>query len=172
MPKPRNYWVLRGLRGAAARQKYLDYLSGVAEIDDNVGQGAARPATQYLYLEPFSLPLAVDHIMRDSALSTAWTALSGKPSVGSHVTADATGKTVVNVPSYKAPRIVHITLDATGVRTVSKYTGLPYLKYDHTSQSIPFGSNLVGDTVASVYGDLSAGMTDATHKTRLIDERY
>jgi hypothetical protein len=171
MPKPRNYWVLRGLRGANARQRLLDYYAGIADIEDNIGQGEAKPPRQLLYLEPFSVPLAVDHIMRDSALQPAWNALSNFAGISTRVAADPGANTPVNLKSYKAPRIIRVTLDATGVRAVSKMTGLPYLKYDHTSESIPFGSGPVGDTVAAAYGEISAAMTDTTHSTRLVNER-
>jgi hypothetical protein len=142
MPKPRNYWVLRGLRGATAKQKLLDYYAGLAEIEDSVGQGGARPATKTVYLDPFAIPLATDHVMRDTCSVDAWSALNGLGSTASHVTEDAGANTPVDVKSYKAPRIVRITLDATGARAVSKLTGLPYLKYDNTSLSIPFGKAL------------------------------
>lgn len=171
MARPRNYWVLRGLRGATARQRLLDYYSGQLEVEDNVGQGGARPPSKVVYLDPFSIPLAADHIMRDSCSTEAWSQLSGLGSTSSHVQEAAGANTPVDVKSYKAPRIVRITLDATGVREVSKITGLPYLKYDHTSLSIPFGKALTTDTVAGVFGDLSASYIDATHKARLIDER-
>lgn len=173
MAKPRNYWVLRGLRGQTARQRYLDYLSGVAVPDDNIGQGGDRPPSTSLYLEPFSLPLAVDHIMRDTALSTAWAAMGGVGSVGTYVASDPAGKTVVNSKSYKAPRLVRVEVDTTGVREVSKITGLAYLKYDNKSLSIPFGSNTVGDTVQSVYSTLSTAIVGGSNliRTRLIDER-
>lgn len=171
MAKPRNYWVLRGLRGAAARQRYLDYLAGVAEMDDNIGQGPARPARTILYLDPFSVPLATDNIMRDSALGPAWDALQGFAGVSTRVAETPGAATPVNLRSYKAPRISRITLDATGARAVSRVTGLPYLKYDNESQSIPFGSGTVGDTIQAAYAEIATAMGGDGFSTRLIDER-
>lgn len=171
MPKPRNYLVLRGLRGAAARQRLLDYYAGQLQVDDNVGQGTARPNSVVLYLEPFSVPLATAHIMRDSALQPAWQALSVIAPTQSHVSATLGSDTAIDLKSYKAPRITRITLDATGSREVSKITGLPYLKYGNTSQSVPFGKATATDTVAEVASDLIAAYTDATHKARLVPER-
>lgn len=171
MPKPRNYYVLRGLRGAAARQRLLDYYAGQLEVDDNVGTKPPRPAFQVLYLEPFSVPLAAAHVMRDSALLPAWQALSAIAPTQSHVTAALGASTAVDLKSYKAPRINRITLDATGERAVSKITGLAYLRYGNTTQSVPFGKAIGTDTVASVASDLIAAYTDATHKARLTPER-
>lgn len=171
MPKPRNYYVLRGLRGAAARQRLLDYYAGQLEVDDNVGQGPARPARQLLYLTPFSVPLATDHLMRDSSSVPAWTAVNAISPTQSHVSDDLGTKTAVDLKSYKAPRITRITLDATGERAVSKVTGLPYLKYGNTSLSIPFGKAIAADTVASVASALISAYSNATHKARLTPER-
>jgi hypothetical protein len=171
MPKPRNYWVLRGLRGATAKQKLLDYYGGLAEVEDNIGNGEARPASKTVYIDPFSIPLATDHIMRDTCSETAWSALNGLGTTSSYVAESAGAATPVDVKSYKAPRIIRITLDTTGVRAVSKITGLPYLKYDHTSLSIPFGMNTIGDTVSSVFAELQSAYEDTTHKARLVDER-
>lgn len=171
MARPRNFWVLRGLRGATARQRLLDYYAGQLEVDDNVGQGTARAASQVLYLEPFSVPLATAHVMRESALLPAWQTLSVIAPTQSHVTATLGANTAVDLRSYKAPRITRITLDATGARQVSRITGLPYLKYDNTSMSIPFGRATAGDTIAEVASDLIAAYTSGTHKARLIPER-
>jgi hypothetical protein len=171
MPKPRNYYVLRGLRGATARQRLLDYYSGQLTPDDNVGQKPPRPASQVLYLTPFSVPLALAHVMRDSALLPAWQTLSVIAPTQSHVTAALGADTSIDLKSYKAPRITRITLDATGERAVSKITGLPYLQYGNTSLSVPFGKATATDTVAEVASDLIAAYTDATHKARLTPER-
>lgn len=171
MTKPRNYYVLRGLRGASARQRLLDYYAGQLQVEDNVGQGTARPASQVLYVEPFSVPLATAHVMQDSALLPAWQALSVIAPTQSHVTATLGANTSVDLKKYKAPRITRITLDATGARAVSKITGLPYLKYDNKSLSVPFGKATSTDTVAEVASDLIAAYTDATHKARLTPER-
>lgn len=171
MPKPRNYYVLRGLRGAAARQRLLDYYAGVLTVDDNVGQGVARPASQVLYIEPFSVPLATATVMRDSALLPAWQTLSAISPTQTYVTATLGANTSVDLKSYKAPRITRITLDGTGTREVSKITALPYLKYDNTSQSVPFGKGTSTDTVADVASDLIAAYSSATHKARLTPER-
>ncbi|MGB5974517.1 MAG: hypothetical protein WBG38_14430 [Nodosilinea sp.] len=171
MAKPRNYYVLRGLRGATARQRLLDYYSGQLEVDDNVGQGPPRPASVVLYLEPFSVPLATAHVMRDSASQPAWQALSVIAPTQTHVSATLGANTSINLRSYKAPRITRITLDPTGTRTLSKITGLPYLKYDNDSLSVPFGKGTSTDTVAEVASELIAAYTDPTHKARLIPER-
>lgn len=171
MAKPRNYYVLRGLRGANARQRLLDYYAGQLQVDDNVGQGGPRPASVVLYIDPFAFNLAADHIMRDSALQPAWQALRTIAPTQSHVTENLGANTSVDLRSYKAPRITRVTLDATGTRAVSRITGLPYLKYNNESQSIPFGKATATDAINEVAGELIDAYTSPTHRARLIPER-
>lgn len=172
MAKPRNYWILRGVRGANARQRLLDYYAGTLTRESKLGTRGPRPASKTLYLDPFSLPLATDHVLRESCLLPTWTTLSAIAPTQNHVTDAIGASTAVRVKSYKAPRITRITLDTTGTVTTADVTGLQYMKYDNTSMSIPFGRNLIGDTVASVAADLIAAYTaQAGFAARLIPER-
>jgi hypothetical protein len=172
MAKPRNYWVLRGMRGAAARTNLLNYYTGVSTRPSRIGTRGPRPASQALYITPFSIPLATDHVLRVSALAPAWTALSAIAPTQQHVTATLGTDTAVRIKSYKAPRITRIQLDPTGTVTTADITGLEYMKYDNTSQSIPFGKNLVADTVAAVAADLIAAYSaTAGFAARLTPER-
>lgn len=174
MPKPRNYWVLRGARGAAARQKYLDYLAGLVDTgqpDGTVSEN--RPPRISLYLSPFAIPLAIDTVETESAESLAWAAMSGVAAVNTRVT-DAIGTdTPVKIKSYRAPRVVRVEIDKTGTVARSKFTGLPYTKYDHTSRSVPFGKKTGDTTIESAYAEIQAAIDNGdTIRTRLIDERY
>jgi len=172
MAKPRNYWVLRGMRGTTARQNLLDYYAGTANRPSRIGTRGPRPAQKQLYVTPFSIPLATDHVLRETCLLPAWTTLSTIAPTQQHVT-DAVGTdTPVRIKSYKSPRITRITLDTTGTVTTADITRLEYMKYDHTSMSIPFGKNLVADTIAGVAADLIAAYTaQAGFAARLIPER-
>jgi len=172
MAKPRNYWVLRGMRGAAARQNLLDYYTGVSTRPSRIGTRGPRPASQALYLTPFSLPLATDHVLRATALAPAWTTLSSIAPTQQHVTATLGTKTAVRIKSYKAPRITRVNLDPTGTVATADITKLQYMKYDNTSMSIPFGKNLAADTVAEVAAELIAAYTATPgFAARLIPER-
>lgn len=171
MPRPRNYHVLRGARGAEARTKLLAFYAESKEPD--IGSGNARPDKSRLYVKPFSVPLATNHIMRDSALTPAWTALKAIAPTQTHVV-DVLGGTdiSVNVKSYKAPRIIRVTLDKTGTPARSKITNLPYMHYENKSESIPFGKNVTADTVQSVASDLIAAYTaNPGFSARLVPER-
>ncbi|WP_275334008.1 hypothetical protein [Nodosilinea sp. PGN35] len=163
---------MRGARGVEARDRLIDYYKGTLTRESKIGQGDPRPDFVNLYLDPFSLPLATDHTMRDTALAPAWNTLRAIAPTQQHVTATLGTDTPVRVKSYKAPRITRIQLDRTGTLKRSEITNLQYLKYDHTSMSIPFGKNLTNDTVAGVAAELIAAYTTAPgFSARLIPER-
>jgi len=170
MPKPRNYWVLRGARGTIARDRLLAYYAEPKEV--NVGGGTPQPDKVRLYIQPFSLPLATGSIMRDTALSTSWDALRSVGPTAQYVSDTFGARRPVNVRSYKAPRIQRIELDRTGTAARSQITNLPYMKYDNVSRSIPFGKNVDTDTLAEVAGELiGAYTTTLGFSARLIPER-
>jgi hypothetical protein len=171
MGKPRNYWVLRGARGADARTRLLAFYA--ENKDPNVGAGEPRPDRKRLYIEPFSLPLAANHVMLDTALLPAWDALKIINPTSTYVK-DVVGgtDTAVNVKSYKAPRIIRVTLDKTGTAARSNITNLPYMKYNHTSRSIPFGKGTGTDTIAEVAAELITAYTaQPGFSARLVPER-
>ena len=171
MAKPRNYWVLRGMRGAAARQNLLNYYAGTSTRPSRIGTRGPRPASQALYLTPFSLPLATDHVLRATALAPAWTALKEIAPTQTHVTAELGSKTAVRIKSYKAPRVTRIQLDPTGSVATADITRLEYMKYENTSMSIPFGKAISADTVASVAAALISAYSTTGFAARLIPER-
>lgn len=171
MPKPRYYNVLRGMRGAAARQAYLDYLTGLAERPSDIGNRGPRDPSTALFLTPFAFPLPENHQLVESALKPAWDNMKTQ---FANFTTDTIGSdTKVNIKSYHAPRLIKIVKDPTGTVARSGITNLQYLKYDNTSSSVPFGKNLAADTVASVYSTISTAVIGTVNNiaTRLVAER-
>lgn len=172
MAKPRNYWVLRGQRGTSAREKLLAYYADASTRERQLGTRGPRAAQQVLYLTPFSIPLATDHVLRATCLAPAWTALKEIAPTQTHVTAEKGTKTAVRIRSYKAPRITRVTLDPTGTVVQAAVTKLDYMKYNNTSMSIPFGKATATDTVAAVAAELISAYTAAAgFSARLIPER-
>lgn len=171
MPKPRYYNVLRGYRGAAARTAYLAYLAGEADQEPAIGTRGNRPESVRLYVTPFSIPLPADHQVIESALLPAWTLM--ETALANFATDTLGADTAVNIRSYHAPRLIRITKDPTGTVATSKVTKLPYLKYDNESMSVPFGRNVAGDTVQSVFSTLSTAVRGVATNVavRLVAER-
>lgn len=139
--------VLRGLRGTAARDKYLQHLQGLAQDDSGIGTKGNRPASVELYITPFALPLGSTVLIEASALQPAWDLFKGLSEVSSRVkTVLAESETSVNLRSYAPPRVIRRqTNNTAGTVTTSKLTGLKYLKYNTQTNSIPFGKK-TGDT--------------------------
>jgi hypothetical protein len=173
--KTSGYWVLRGMRGAAAREKYLDYLSGLVDVSAPDGTvSESKPATKELFLAPFAFTLATDNVVRESGTVDAWALMGGVAPLATRVIEDATGKTPVDIHSYRAPRVVHTKRGATGTTRRSARTGLPYVDYGTESNSLPFGWK-TGDTdVETAFAEIAVAINDtqARIKCRLIDERY
>lgn len=165
----RFYNVLRGYRGAAARQKYLDHLAGLGTQGENLGTRGNRPDFKKIYIEPFAGDLPAGILFFATALDPAWTAL--KSPIGTRAketTTDAAA--VIKVSGFKAARVVRRTKDATGVATTSKLTGLKYLKYNSTSASAPFGRNSATDTQLSAQTAIKNAV-GATFNVTFIQEK-
>lgn len=147
MARRRFSLVLRGQRGAAAKQKYLDRLEGLGQ-GESIGTKGSRPASQKLYLEPFAADFPPTVLLIQSALAPAWQALGGLGAISARVkaTADASDITL-KAKGFRGSRVIRRTIDQTGVAATSKLTGLKYLKYNTTSLSVPFGRDNSTDTV-------------------------
>lgn len=139
--------VLRGLRGTAARTKYLQHLEGLANDQDGIGTRGNRPASVDLYIVPFALPLGSTVLIEASALSPAWNIFKNFSEVSSRVKTELTdGQTSVKLRTYAPPRVIRRQVtDTAGRVETSKLTGLKYLKYNTQTNSIPFGKK-TGDT--------------------------
>lgn len=136
----RFYNVLRGYRGAAARQKFLDHLAGLGTQGENIGTKGGRPPQLDLYVKPFGQDIPDDVFLVASALSPSWTTLKAIAPIAAR-TKDTVAATASKLKfgGFRASRVVRRTKDASGVAATSKLTGLKYLKYNSTSISAPFG---------------------------------
>lgn len=179
MPGERYSRVLRGHRGAAAREKLLQYLGGLATQGEGIGTRGNRPALVPLYVEPFAIPLGDNVLVTASALEPAYNAFQGLSAFSSRVNTTAeisSTETTIKMSSYSPPRVVRRSqTGTTGTRAVSKRTGLPYLKYNVESLSVPFGQGTSEtETVLQAFTAIVAqARGQATNlKFSLIDERY
>lgn len=171
--KPANYWVLRGARTVAARDKYLDYLRGLIDVGKEEGTASAnRPPRVPLYLEPWAFPLATDYVETESAEQPAWDLLKAIAPINTRVTDAIGANTPVKITSYRAPRLVRVALDGNGTTAKSKRTGLSYTKYNHESRSVPFGKKAGDTTISQAFAEMVAALQSPTVAVRLIDERY
>jgi hypothetical protein len=168
----RFYGVLRGFRGAAARQKYLDHLAGLGTQGENIGTKGSRPAQTELYVQPFGQDLPDDLFLRVSALTPSWTTLKTVAPIAARTkdTLAATAKKV-RISKFKASRVVRRTKDATGTASTSKLTGLKYLKYNSTSISAPFGRSTATENEGEAFDVIrTAILASGNFSVTLIEE--
>lgn len=164
--------VLRGYRGAAAKQKLLDHYEGVGQ-GAGVGGGTKRDASVKLYIEPFGADFPTGLYVTASAGNAAWTALKAVGAISAR-TLDVLGATATALPrqTLKPARVVRRSkADRTGARQVSKLTGLAYLQYKNPSISAPFGRDNATDTYAEARTAIANGITTAFAVT-FIDENF
>jgi hypothetical protein len=171
MSRRRFSQVLRGARGAAAKQRYLDKLEGLGQ-GENIGTKGPRPASIKIYLEPFQINFPSALLMEFSALQPSWNALKGYAGVASRAK-DVLSGTDLAIPNgkAKAARIVRRTKDATGAVTTSKLTGLKYLKYNTTSISAPIGQKNDTDSFAAAKSEIT-NQIGTGYSISFIDEDF
>ncbi|PSB16051.1 hypothetical protein C7B65_22770 [Phormidesmis priestleyi ULC007] len=157
MPRQRFSAVLRGYRGQAARDKFIQHLQGLGTQGDNIGTKGNRPPSIDLYIEPFALPLGTNTLVKVSALRPSWDLLKGGSEVSSRVKTVLSGSEVsIKLSRYSAARVVRRqTTGTTGTAKTSKLTGLKYLHYNTETASVPFGKK-TGDLGAfAVFQEIS-----------------
>lgn len=155
MGVPRFYRVIRGQRGQAAKDKYINYLNGI-DIEDNVGGGAAKPPSQSLYVRSFSGGLPNTVWLRVSASTSAWGNFGTVSAIASRTKETvATGNSSVKIRGFKAARVSKTTgIASSGTRKTSTKTGLAYLSYGGDSLSLPFGKSGDSDTYAAAIAEI------------------
>lgn len=171
---PRFSQVLRGMRGANARTKYLNYLQGLADQGEGIGTKGNRPGSEKLYLDPFSLPLGTAVKVQSSALTPAWNLFKSLTEVSSRVTDTLGTNTPIKLSTYRPARIIRRQISSTtGTAATSKLTGLKYLKYNTESSSIPFGRKGATDTMVDAFNDIAtqAKGTSTNLKFSLVEEQ-
>lgn len=151
--------ILRGYRGAAAKQKLLDHYEGIGQ-GTGVGTGTKKPPSTKLYLEPFGADFPTGLFLAASASTPAWTALGAIAAIAARVDNDvAATATALKIRGFKAARVVRrAKTDTTGTASTSKLTGLRYLKYNNPSVSVPFGRDNATDTFLQAKTAIAAGI--------------
>ena len=171
---PRFSRVLRGMRGANARTKYLNYLQGLAEQGEGIGTKGNRPDSIKLYLDPFALPLGTAVKIQSSALVPSWNLFSNLSEVSSRVSSTLGTNTPIKMSTYRPARVVRRQQSSTtGTAATSKLTGLKYLKYNTESASIPFGKKGSTDTMVDAFNEIvvQANGTSTNLKFTLVEEK-
>jgi hypothetical protein len=111
-------------------------------------------------LEPFGADFPTGLFLQASATAPAWTALGTIAAVSARVDNDvAATATALKIKGFKAARVVRRVKDTTeGTATVSKLTGLRYLKYTSPSVSVPFGRDNATDTFLQAKTAITTGI--------------
>jgi hypothetical protein len=151
--------ILRGYRGAAAKQKLLDHYEGIGQ-GTGIGTGTKKPASTKLYLVPFGADFPAGLFAQVSATTPAWTALGAIAAIAARTEATIAGTaTALKMRGFKAARVVRrAKSDTTGTATTSKLTGLRYLKYNNPSISVPFGRDNDTDTYLEARAAIVTGI--------------
>lgn len=176
MPRQRFSAVLRGYRGQAARDKFIQHIQGLSTQGDNIGTKGNRPPQIALYITPFGLPLGATTVVHVSALQPSWDLFKGGSEVSSRVETVVSGSDVsIKLSRYSAARVVRRqTTGSTGTAKTSKLTGLKYLHYNTETSSIPFGKK-TGDLGAfAVFQEISTQNEGSSTnlKYSFIDENF
>lgn len=174
MPRARFSAVLRGYRGQAARDKFIQHIQGLSTQGDNIGTKGNRPPSIKLYLLPFGLPLGTTLLVQASALSPSWDLFKNGSEVSSRVKTTPGTDTSIKLSRYAPPRVIRRQQSSTtGTAKTSKLTGLKYLHYNTESASIPFGKKTGDVGVVEVFQDIvtqnKGSSTNITYS--LVEER-
>jgi hypothetical protein len=151
--------ILRGYRGTAAKQKLLDHYEGIGQ-GQGVGTGDKRPPSTKLYVVPFGADFPTGLFAQVSATTPAWTALGAIAAISARTEETIAGTaTALKMKGFKAARVVRRSkADQTPQATVSKLTGLRYLKYNNPSISVPFGRDNATDTYLEARSAILTGI--------------
>jgi hypothetical protein len=173
MAVPRYYRVLRGQRTAAARTKYLDYLSGLATPDKQDLTPTNRPEKKVLYITPFNISLGATVVLQASAYTDSYTKLSTGIGAARLLTAIPETNTAVKLRSAKPARVsaTQRTAGVAGVYKQSKATGLWYIDYGGKSYSCPFGRGASVEKEGDAFETIKAELTQTFKSVHLIEEQ-
>lgn len=159
--------ILQAARYQAALNAYVEYVTGKAERQPNIGTKGNRPAQTTLYITPFSLTLGPTDKIQCGANETAWNANEG--AFGSHVVATLpAGDVAFKIRGFKPAKVVIVTgRSAQGKVTPSHITKQKYLSYGGTTRTIPFGKAAAGDTEATVFQTIKDLIAPAGSSTKV-----
>jgi hypothetical protein len=144
---------LRILRGGnnTARDQLISYLKGERQVT-YAGRQGSRPAPNFVYVDPFALPLQTGKKLEEKVTSTTFATVSSYFS--GFVSDTHTAADIVVLDRSISPRaVVTIGRSAAGTSQTSKLTGLRYTSYGGNGVSVPFGkgTGTNEDTVAEVF---------------------
>ncbi len=143
--------ITQAARYQAELNAYIEFITGKANRQPNIGKGKKRQPSTTLYVLPFAFPATSNVYLQQSAATPTWTEFEGE--IGGHaVTAVPANTTAVKIRNAKAARVVVVTgRTAEGTVKQSHITGASYLKYGGTRQSVPFGRAGATDTLETVF---------------------
>ncbi len=157
---------------------YKAYLDN-PEIAKQENPVTNRPASQPLYIEPFSFDMPADYYVKVSASTPVVTARLAAINTGGVRTLAtlATGDIGLRVARFRPAKIIITTgRRATGTREVSKTSGLPYKAYGGNRSSIPFGRATAAEEIAVAFNTIRNAIlgtpADPNLRVTLYPERY
>lgn len=139
---------------------YIDWLTGKAERQPNIGTKGNRPASQVLYLAPFGYSLPSTILVQQSAQQAAWTAHEALFANRTFATLPS-GDSSIKLRNYRAPRVNFITGRQTGgTPKTSHITKAKYLSYGGKSASIPFGKKSGDTSIEAAFAEIKGDATN------------
>ena len=165
--------ILSAARYQAELEAYINYISGKASRQLNIGNGKKRLASTTLYVLPFAFPATSNTYLQQSAATAAWTEYEGE--IGGHAVATLPANTsAVKIRGARAARIIVVTgRSPDGVVKTSHITSAKYLSYGGTSRSVPFGRAGATDTLETVFEAIKSVLapTGSANKVYLEPEK-
>lgn len=167
--RPPNYNVLRGFRGATARQRFLDYLAGLQQSAVVGATGRNKPDRIELYIRSFNYDLPGTVSVRVGTSAPAWNALKGVGPIGARTKETLAGTaTSIKPGGFKPARVSFTTgLAPQGTNTPSKRTGLIYKDYGGSTATAPFGKSTDTDTYADGVTAIRGALVALGGRTRI-----
>jgi len=150
----------------AARTAYINYWNTAATRPRRIGQGTPRVLDAVVYIQPFTIDVAVDEVVSAKAYNDGYTTLgtyiNGSPVAA--VTNAIGANSTVNIPKFRPARIRWSRAASRVVSTPnSQFTGLEYLKYDNLDNfSCPFGATADTDDMIDSFLDVKAAILAVT----------
>lgn len=151
--------LLEAARLAEYWDNYASWIKNASERPDRIGQGEAKPLQKELYVYPFDLEFNfANQRVKVQGTDSEWT--TRKADFNAFTTDTWTGgeKQIIKVPRYRPAKIIFVAVanGGKGEREVSDRTKRPYLKYETTSTSIPFGRDIEGRSETQAFNLLKA----------------
>lgn len=122
---------------------YINYLQTLGTRPSRIGTQGPRDLSVNLFLQPFTVTVAVDERVQARCSTESNTKLRTVVDGANDASVSTTlgANTLISLPKFRAARIVYFENSTRSVQVeTSDVTGLQYLKYAGERFSLPFGA--------------------------------